>query len=53
MELNFTRLVYREDIDLLLEVEGLEAPFSEMIDAPHQEEVYVEPPDDIDQTTDW
>ena len=53
MELDFTRLVYREDIDLLLEVEGPEDPFPEMIDAPHPEEIYVEPPDEIDQIINW
>ena len=53
MEMDFRKLVYREDIDLLIEVDGSDDPFPEMVDAPHAEEVYEEPPDDIDQTVNW
>ena len=50
-QLNFTEVIYREDIDLLLVCDGPDDPFREIVDPPHRDEIdnphieeaYVEP----------
>jgi hypothetical protein len=51
-ELDFTKIVYREDIDLLIEVDGSDDPFPKVINDPHPEDVYIESLEDSDQSLD-